>query len=92
MDPFLAVQKIRRAMSDRWGSSMELPDAGNWRGKYYLPWKLRQIHYPIPHTEDLEPLTLRIDGLGSKRVYVSAATWYGEESPLAAVQVPALEG
>ena len=82
MDPFLAVQHIRRAASERWGSGMNLPSADHWRGKKYLPWKLRQIAYDakwsLPHTNNAQPLRLpRAPGIA---LYVSTANWYGEES------------
>jgi len=79
MDPFLAVQKIRRAIATRWGSPMELPPPTSWRGKKYLPWKLRRIHYPLAHSDGLEPLAL--PDADAADLYVSAATWYGEECP-----------
>jgi hypothetical protein len=80
MDPFLAVQAIRRATAARWGGSTDLPPPDDWRGKKYLPWKLRQVTFPLPHSEDLQPLTLLIERLDQHEIYVSAATWYGEES------------
>ena len=79
---FLAVQKIRRAASERWGGSMELPPATSWRGKKYLPWKLRKIRFPLTHSDDLESLAIPLAALQTMDVYASAVTWYGEESPL----------
>jgi len=86
MDPFLAVQKIRRAMVKRWGGSMELPPPTSWRGKKYLPWKLRRIHYPLAYSDDLKPLTITVKDAATKDIYVSAATWYGEECPAATLR------
>ncbi|MBN1554102.1 MAG: hypothetical protein JXA11_05105, partial [Phycisphaerae bacterium] len=90
MDPLLAVQKIRLATVNRWGGTMELPPPDDWRGKRYLPWKLRQIPYDenhsLPHSDNLQPLSLSIERLKDKDVYVSAVQWYGEESPPMRVQ------
>lgn len=80
MDPFVGCQKIRHAMAKRWGSSLELPPADNWKGKRYLPWKLRKLNFPLVVSDNLEPLTLQVDQVTDKHVYVSSVTWYGEES------------
>ena len=80
MDPFLAVWKIRRAAAERWGGTTDLPPAESWRGRKYLPWKLRQIRYPLARRDDLAPLTLPPHTTKGKVLYASAATWYGEES------------
>jgi len=82
MDPFLGVQKVREAAHDRWGSPLALPPESEWRGKYYLPWKLRQISYPIAHSDDLKPLELRVPA--GLKIWVSACDWYGEESGVVA--------
>lgn len=83
MDPLLAVQKIRRGTAERWGGTMELPPANDWRGRRYLPWKLRMVaydaDYSLPHADQAGPLSLTIEEPRKKAVYVSAATWYGEE-------------
>ena len=85
MDPFLAVQEIRRVGRERWGWPAELPAPTHWRGKKYLPWKLRMIRYPLARADDARPIVLKIDNPAAKQVYVSAASWYGEESePVAA--------
>ncbi len=80
MDPFLAVQKIRQATCNRWGGTMVLPSADNYRGQKYLPWKLRQINYPLAFSNDAQPLALKESDLKGKNMFVSAADWYGEES------------
>ena len=40
------------------------------------------IHYPLPHSDDNQPLTIAVEDRAAKAIYASAATWYGEESPL----------
>jgi len=81
MDPLPGCRKIREAMHRRWGTSLELPPPEHWRGRRYLPWKLRRISFPIPSTVDCEPLTLPAAAWAGKDLYVSAVTWYGEEAP-----------
>ena len=80
MDPFLAVWKIRRATAERWGGTGDLPPAESWRGRKYLPWKLRQVRHPLAQSNDMAPLMLPEDTTKGKVLYASAATWYGEES------------
>ncbi|MGC9318652.1 MAG: hypothetical protein ACP5KN_11545 [Armatimonadota bacterium] len=87
MDPFVGVEHILAAGRRRWGWSEELPSADTWRGKRYLPWKLRMIDRPVPHTTDLRPLTLRIEDPDAE-VFASAATWYGEESRFVPIATP----
>ncbi|MBD3293113.1 MAG: hypothetical protein GF393_09325 [Armatimonadia bacterium] len=86
MDPLVGVQFIRSAGQRRFGWDEDLPPADHWRGRRYLPWKLRMLDSALVHTVDLKPLTMAIpDG---HAVYVSAVTWYGEESAPRQIDLP----
>ncbi len=80
MDPILGCQKIRQGLAGRWGANLELPPPDDWRGRRYLAWKLRKIHFPVPSTTDLAPLTLARSIWQGNDLYLSAVSWYGEES------------
>jgi hypothetical protein len=82
MDPFPACMKIRHAMHRRWGTPLELPPPGEWRGERYLPWKLRKIKTPLPFSVNAGSLFLDTGNIEDKDLYYSACTWYGEETPL----------
>ncbi len=83
-DPFIAAGKMINAAISAFGPDMKMPPESDWRGKRYMPWKLRMIRADLKSSSDCKPLTLQIPDGNS--VYVSAATWYGEESPLLKVR------
>ncbi|MBN2311342.1 MAG: hypothetical protein JXR94_20365 [Candidatus Hydrogenedentes bacterium] len=78
MDPLVAVRTMSDGCKRRWGSG--------WSSrKGYLGWKLNvRAPKPLPFTTDLEPLRLDPVTTSGQRLYVSASTWYGEESSLLA--------
>ncbi len=78
MDPFVAVRKMIDVAIQRFGPDMNLAPESSWQGKRYLPWKLRMVRSPLPYTENGKPLTLK--AAGNESVWVSATSWYGEES------------
>ena len=87
MDPFIAVDIMRKALARRFGIKLKLPPETHWRGRKYLPWKLRKIKKPLPFSYGGKTLKLNIKDLKDKKLYYSGCSWYGEESFLKEVKI-----
>jgi len=65
---------------------MDLPPPTSGRIRKHLAWKLRKIRYPLARIDDLRPLTIAVENPEAMGIYVSAATWHGEQNPSTAME------
>lgn len=86
MDPYVAVDFIKKAGKAMWGISDEIPDKDDWRYHRYTWWKLRKISKTLIVTTDNHPLKLSDLDVKQYDLYVTAANWYGEQS--SPIQIP----
>lgn len=74
MDPLLVARKISIASKEHWGKGFEKQEG-------YLGWKINVLTpQNLAVVKDAAPLEIPIEDMENKKIYVSAANWYGEES------------